>query len=60
MIVALISAILILVAFNRRRLPALRDTVDAGANASALPVLSGQPGGFWGRRGRRAGVRDRA
>jgi H+/gluconate symporter-like permease len=39
-IVALISAILILVAFNRQRLPALRDTVDAGANASALPVLS--------------------
>ncbi len=39
-IVALISAILILVAFNHRRLPALRDTVDAGANASALPVLS--------------------
>lgn len=40
MIVALISAILVLVAFNQRRLPALRDTVDAGANASALPVLS--------------------
>ena len=39
-IVALISAILILVAFNHRRLPALRDPVDAGANASALPVLS--------------------
>ena len=39
-IVALISAILVLVAFNYRRLPALRDTVDAGANASALPVLS--------------------
>ncbi|MDG4597137.1 MAG: SLC13 family permease [Candidatus Contendobacter sp.] len=39
-IVALISAILVLVAFNQRRLPALRDTVDAGANASALPVLS--------------------
>ena len=39
-IVALISAILVLVAFNYRRLPALRDTVDAGANASVLPVLS--------------------
>lgn len=39
-IVALISAIFVLVAFNHRRLPALRDTVDAGANASALPVLS--------------------
>jgi H+/gluconate symporter-like permease len=39
-IVALVSAILVLVAFNYRRLPGLRDTVDAGANASALPVLS--------------------
>jgi H+/gluconate symporter-like permease len=39
-IVALLSAILVLVAFNHRRLPALRDTVDAGANASVLPVLS--------------------
>jgi len=39
-IVALIAAILILVALNYQRLPALRDTVDAGANASVLPVLS--------------------
>jgi len=39
-IVALIAAILLLVALNYRRLPALRDTVDAGANASVLPVLS--------------------
>jgi H+/gluconate symporter-like permease len=39
-IVALISAIFLLVALNHRRLTALRDTVDAGANASALPVLS--------------------
>jgi len=39
-LVALIAAILVLVAFNHRRLPALRDSVDAGANASALPVLS--------------------
>ncbi|MFZ2040340.1 MAG: hypothetical protein WAV08_06575, partial [Desulfobacterales bacterium] len=39
-IVALVSAILVLVALNYRRLPALRDTVDAGASASALPVLS--------------------
>jgi len=39
-IVALVSAIAVLVALNRRRLPALRDTVDAGANASTLPVLS--------------------
>jgi H+/gluconate symporter-like permease len=39
-IVALASAILVLVVINRRRVPSLRDTVDAGANASALPVLS--------------------
>jgi H+/gluconate symporter-like permease len=39
-IVALASAILVLVVINRGRLPSLRETVDAGANASALPVLS--------------------
>jgi H+/gluconate symporter-like permease len=39
-IVALIAAILILVALNHQRLPVLRATVDAGANAAALPVLS--------------------
>ncbi len=39
-IVALIAAILVLVALNYQRLPALRDSVDAGANASVLPVLS--------------------
>lgn len=39
-IVALASAIAILVLFNRKRLPALRDTFDAGVNASGLPVLS--------------------
>jgi H+/gluconate symporter-like permease len=39
-IVALISAIVLLISLNHRRLTALRDTVDAGANASALPVLS--------------------
>ena len=39
-IVALISAIAVLVALNYRRLPGLRATVDAGANASVLPVLS--------------------
>ena len=38
--IALFSAIVVLVALNYRRLPALRDTVDAGANASVLPVLS--------------------
>jgi H+/gluconate symporter-like permease len=37
---ALFSAIVVLIALNRDRLPALRDTVDAGANASVLPVLS--------------------
>jgi len=39
-VVALGSAIVILVALNRRRLSALRESVDAGANASVLPVLS--------------------
>lgn len=39
-VVALISAILVLVALNRRRLPRLRETVDAGANASVLPILA--------------------
>ena len=39
-IVALTSAIAVLVACNRKRLSALRDTFDAGVNASGLPVLS--------------------
>ncbi|NML47738.1 GntP family permease [Ramlibacter sp. G-1-2-2] len=39
-IVALTAAILLLVALHWRRLPNLRESVDAGANASALPVLS--------------------
>jgi H+/gluconate symporter-like permease len=39
-IVGLTSAIVILVVLNRKRLPALRDTFDAGVNGSALPVLS--------------------
>jgi H+/gluconate symporter-like permease len=38
--VALAVAIVALIVLNRRRLPALRDTIDAGANASVLPVLS--------------------
>ena len=38
--VALISAILVLVALNRSRLTRLRETVDAGANASVLPILA--------------------
>jgi H+/gluconate symporter-like permease len=39
-IVALAAAILVLIACNRSRLRSLRETVDAGANASVLPVLS--------------------
>jgi H+/gluconate symporter-like permease len=39
-LLALSLAIVTLVAINRRRLPSLRDTVDAGATASVLPVLS--------------------
>ena len=38
--VALAAAILILVLMNRRRLPALRESMDAGANASVLPALT--------------------
>jgi H+/gluconate symporter-like permease len=38
--VALAAAILTLIIINRRRLPALRESMDAGANASALPILS--------------------
>lgn len=37
---ALAAAIVVLVAINRGRLPALRETMDAGANASVLPILS--------------------
>ena len=39
-IVALAAAIVVLYAFNRSRLVSLRETVDAGLNASALPVMS--------------------
>jgi H+/gluconate symporter-like permease len=39
-VVALAVAILVLLAINRGRLATLRETVDAGANASVLPVLS--------------------
>ncbi len=39
-LVALTAAILVLVATNGARLPSLRDSMDAGANASALPILS--------------------
>jgi H+/gluconate symporter-like permease len=39
-VVALAAAIIVVVFCNRSRLPALRQSVDAGANASALPALS--------------------
>jgi H+/gluconate symporter-like permease len=38
--VALLAAILTVVAINIRRFPALRATIDAGANASVLPIVS--------------------
>jgi H+/gluconate symporter-like permease len=38
--VALATAILALVIVNRRRLPTLRESMDAGANASVLPAFS--------------------
>ncbi len=39
-VTALLAAIVTVVAINSRRLPALRDTMDAGANASVLPAVS--------------------
>ncbi|SFV27019.1 GntP family permease [Hyphomicrobium facile] len=39
-VVALFTAIVTLVFINRQRLPALRESVDAGANASVLPAFS--------------------
>ncbi|HYA79815.1 MAG TPA: GntP family permease [Methylocystis sp.] len=39
-IVALFAAILTLIAVHYRRLPSLRETMDAGVNASVLPVIS--------------------
>ena len=39
-VVALATAIATLILVNRRRLPSLRQSMDAGANASVLPTLS--------------------
>jgi H+/gluconate symporter-like permease len=39
-VVALAAAILAVIALNWRRLPALRQSMDAGANASVLPAVS--------------------
>ncbi|MCK9907730.1 GntP family permease [Microbacteriaceae bacterium K1510] len=39
-VVALAVAIVTVIVLNRRRLPALRESMDAGANASVLPVVS--------------------
>ena len=39
-LIALASGIAVLLLLNRRRLPSLRATMDAGANASVLPTLS--------------------
>jgi H+/gluconate symporter-like permease len=38
--VALAAAVLALVVVNRRRLPSLRESMDAGANASVLPAFT--------------------
>ena len=57
-VTALGAAIATVIAVNRRRLPRLRDTIDSGANASVLPVLSvSEPGRLWRRRRRRTGLR---
>ncbi len=39
-IVALAVAIVVLIATNLNRLPSLRETMDAGANAAVLPIIS--------------------
>jgi H+/gluconate symporter-like permease len=39
-VTALLAAIVTVIAVNWRRLPSLRESMDAGANASVLPVLS--------------------
>ena len=39
-VVALFAAILTLVALNYRRLPSLKESMDAGANASVVPAFS--------------------
>ena len=39
-VVALFAAIVTLIALNYRRLPSLRESMDAGANASVLPAFS--------------------
>ncbi|MBP7983467.1 MAG: GntP family permease [Chromatiaceae bacterium] len=39
-LIALFAAILVLLALNPRRLTQIRETMDAGANASVLPALS--------------------
>ena len=39
-ITALVCAIFAVLAINHRRLPALRETMDAGVNASVLPAMS--------------------
>jgi H+/gluconate symporter-like permease len=39
-VLALFAAILTLIALNYRRLPSLRESMDAGANASVLPAFS--------------------
>jgi H+/gluconate symporter-like permease len=39
-VTALAAAIVAVLAINRRRLPTLRETMDAGANASVLPAVS--------------------
>jgi H+/gluconate symporter-like permease len=39
-VTALAAAIAAVIAINRRRLPGLRETMDSGANASVLPILS--------------------
>ena len=66
---ALTCAIVTVLAFNLKRIPDLRATMDAGVNASALPAIGVASlvgfgavvghAGLWGRARRRAGDRRR-
>ena len=59
-VTALAIASLVLVLIHRKRLPELRKTLDAGANASVLPVAQHrQPGGLRCRGGGTACIRRR-
>ena len=59
-VIALAAAIVTVIVFNRRRLPSLRQSMDAGANAVGVAgAQCREPGRFRRRRRGAAGVRHR-